>query len=177
MHKQHVRRSALSIAFAVAAAGGVLAQSGTAVKSAIRAQISTAVLDSLKDVTNRRIPVTCVSAFNAKVAEARAEVQSCLDIDNPPAGSPFAAFNAKSAAGQQVFCDDAVKTQPGKTCGDILVADQSKFCAINAAKAKSAAKLIESQCLACESKRTQIEQLKAQLSALEKDVATTCVGK
>jgi hypothetical protein len=173
----HLKRSALSIGFAVAAAAVVLAQNGSAVKTAIRAQLSAAVTEALKDISNRRIPNVCVSAFNAKVNEAKTEVQACLNIDNPPAGSPFAAFNGKTASGQQVFCDDAVRTGGGKTCGEILVADQSRFCAINAAKAKSAAKTIEAECLSCENKRTQIDQLKAQIAALEKDVATTCTGK
>jgi hypothetical protein len=114
----------------------------------------------------------CITEYNAAVAAASAEAHACLNADNPPAGSPIAVFNAGSSFDQQKTCDKY--TQGGLTCSAGLLKDQQKFCAVNAAKAKSRAQTARVACcsgLAAQKKKLE-DQLKSVSSLLE-----SCLGQ
>ncbi len=173
---KNVRLASTLVAAVIGVSGAVLAQAPktlnvTALKSQVKSKVPSALEEAIRDLKAIKVAPPCQAEFDAAVREAQAEAQACLNIDNPPPGSPFDTFNKKNAAGQQVFCDDAERTHPGKTCGDVLIADQQRFCAINAAKAKARAKSIEARCLACEQKKKELADLKARIATLEREVA------
>jgi hypothetical protein len=107
----------------------------------------------------------CAREYNEAVKAAQDEAKTCLDADNPPAGSPAAAFNALNNTQLATFC-------AGKTL-DACVADvlkeQRKFCALNAAKAKSRAATAQQKC--CASFTEKKKQLEAELKAINDRLA------
>ncbi len=111
----------------------------------------------------------CAREYNDAVKAAQAEAKACLDSDSPPAGSPLANFNALSNAQLAAFCG----SQTLEACVAGVVKQQQKFCAINAAKAKSRAKTAQQKC--CSSFAAQKKDLEAELKAIN-DRLAICLG-
>lgn len=138
-------------------------------KAALRRATDAAIVDLRRDLPELKFEDPCAREYNEAVKAAEAEAKACLDPDSPPAGSPVAKFNALTNAQLAAFCGD--KTLDA--CVASVLLDQKKFCAINAAKAKSRAKTALSKC--CQGFRDRKKQLEAELKSIE-DRLAICLG-
>jgi hypothetical protein len=138
-------------------------------KAAIRKASDAALADLTRGFPELRFEDPCAREYNDAVKEAGIEARACLDPDHPPAGSPLAAFNALTNAQLASFCGD--KTLDA--CVASVVKEQQKFCAINAAKAKSRAKTAQQKC--CSAFAARKKELEAELKAIN-DRLAICLG-
>ena len=142
-----MRKNCMTIAL-VALAGVALARPAVAqpkpatfnpidVKAALKKAVDAQLIDFGKQFPHLKLANPCTTDFNTAVQDATAEHTACLDVNNPPAGSPLAVFNALSNVALAQKC--AGQTLDACVAG--VVQDQTKFCnrerAINVAKAKS----------------------------------------
>lgn len=138
-------------------------------RAALRKASDAAVVDALRGFPELKFEDPCAREYNDAVKAAQAEAKACLDPDHPPAGSPLANFNALSNAQLAAFCG----SQTLDACVAGVVKQQQKFCAINAAKAKSRAKTAQQKC--CSGFAAQKKDLEAQLKAIN-DRLAICLG-
>lgn len=163
------RNSLLSALAALTLAVPALSQPKTVnpadARSAIKRASDAALVDFRGQFPELKFEDPCAREYNEAIKAAADEAKACLDADNPPAGSPLAAFNAKTNTQLATFCGD--KTL--QACADGVVHEQKKFCAIQAAKAKSRAKTAQQKC--CESFTARKRQLEADLKAINDRLA------
>ncbi len=138
-------------------------------RAALRKASDAAVVDLLRGLPELKFEDPCAREYNDAVKAAQAEAKACLDSENPPAGSPLANFNALTNAQLAAFCGN--KTLDA--CVADVVKQQQKFCAINAAKAKSRAKTAQQKC--CSSFAARKKELEAELKAIN-DRLAICLG-
>lgn len=138
-------------------------------KAALRKASAAALVDFHRDLPDLKFEDPCAREYNEAVKAAEAEAKACLDPDSPPAGSPVAKFNALNNTQLAAFCGD--KTLDA--CVANVLLDQKKFCAINAAKAKSRAKTALSKC--CQGFRDRKAQIEAELKSINERLAI-CLG-
>lgn len=167
-------RSALLTALAAVLALPAAAAQPTVInpadaKIAIRKAGGNALADFHKQFPELKFEDPCAREYNEAVKAAEAEAKACLDPDNPPAGSPLAKFNALTNTQLATFCGD--KTL--QACADDVVKDQQRFCAVNAAKAKSRAKTAQQKC--CSGFAARKKELEAELKAIN-DRLAICLG-
>ena len=138
-------------------------------KAALRKASDAAVVDALRGLPELKFEDPCAREYNDAVKAAQAEAKACLDPDHPPAGSPLANFNALTNAQLGPFCGS--KTLDA--CVADVVKQQQKFCAINAAKAKSRAKTAQQKC--CSNFAARKKELEAELKSIN-DRLAICLG-
>ena len=112
----------------------------------------------------------CTAEYNSAVAAAQAESTSCLDANNPPAGSPLAAFNALTNAQLGAKCG----TQTLDACVADVVLQQSIFCARERAVSIAKAKSVLQRCCAPLSQHKA--DLEKQLADVNADI-NACLAK
>lgn len=138
-------------------------------KNALKKAVDLQIVDFGKQFPRLTLANPCTTEFNVAVKEAAAEHAACLDINNPPAGSPLAVFNALSNVALAQKCAN----QTLDACVAQVVHDQKLFCAreraINVAKAKSVLR----RCCGPLSQRKA--ELQRELAAIEADVQS-CLG-
>ena len=139
------------------------------VKAALKKAVDLQLIDFGKQFPNLSHANPCTTEFNNAVKAAKAEHTACLDINNPPAGSPLAKFNALSNVALAQKCAN----QTLDACVAGVVHDQAKFCAIEQAKDVSKAKSVLARCCAPLSQRKA--ELQKELAAIEADVQS-CLG-
>lgn len=139
-------------------------------KAALKKANDRLLTDFRKEFPDLRFEDPCAREYNEAIKEAEAEHTACLDIANPPAGSPYAEFNASPAA-TLTSCGNAGLSLDA--CMDKLAKAQTKFCAINAARAKIRAKLALRKC--CEGFTARKKQIEAELKAINERLAL-CLG-
>lgn len=139
-------------------------------KASLKKANDAALADFRRQFPELKFEDPCAREYNEAIKAAEAEHTSCLDISHPPAGSPYADFNANSA---KTLTDCGNAGLSLDACMDKLAKAQAKFCAINAAKAKSHAKTVLSKC--CQGFRDRKTQLEAELKAIN-DRLAICLG-
>lgn len=139
------------------------------VKAALKRAVDLQVIDFGKQFPNLTIANPCTTEFNNAVKAAKAERTACLDINNPPAGSPLAVFNALSNVALAQKCGN----QTLDACVAGVIQDQTKFCAKEAAKDLAKAKIVLRRCCAPLSQRKT--ELQKELAAIEGDLQS-CLG-
>ena len=139
-------------------------------KASLKKANDATLADLRRQFPELRFEDPCAREYNEAIQAAAAERTACLDISNPPAGSPYADFNANSA---KTLTDCGNAGLSLDACMDKLAKAQAKFCAINAAKAKSRAQTALAKC--CQGFREQKTQLEAQLKAINERLAI-CLG-
>jgi len=183
--KQTLRNTALglatlSVVLAVPTMGSAQAPNKTQIQTIIKSKVPSALDEALRDLRGVRVGLpTCQSEFDQAVRAAEQESAACLNVDNPPPGSPLANFNGLSNIGVQQFCGSLT----GDQCAEKILRDQKLFCAKERAKDIAKAKIIRSRCqaeveqcndakAALTNARTQIAQLERQLIALRASLPT-----
>ncbi len=139
------------------------------VKSALKKAVDLQVIDFGRQFPHLTLASPCTTEFNSAVAAAKAEHTACLDVNNPPAGSPLAAFNALSNVALAQKC--AGQTLDACVAG--VVKDQAKFCALQAAKELAKAKTVLQKC--CAPLAARKAELQRELAAIDADVQS-CLG-
>ena len=138
-------------------------------RAALRKASDAAIVDALRGLPELKFEDPCAREYNDAVKAAQAEAKACLDPDHPPAGSPLADFNALTNAQLGSFCG----TKSLEACVADVVKQQQKFCAINAAKAKSRAKTAQQKC--CSGFAARKKELEAELKSIN-DRLAICLG-
>jgi hypothetical protein len=139
-------------------------------KAALRKANDAVLADFRRQFPELKFEDPCAREYNEAIKAAEAEHTACLDISNPPAGSPYADFNA-NAAKTLTDCGNAGLSLDA--CMDKLAKAQAKFCAINAAKAKARAKTAQQKC--CSGFAARKKELEAELKAIN-DRLAICLG-
>ncbi len=139
------------------------------VKAALKKAVDAQLIDFGKQFPHLKLANPCTTEFNNAVAAAKAEQTGCLDSNNPPAGSPLAAFNALSNAQLAQKCGN----QTLDACVDAVVKEQAKFCAKERAKEVAKAKSVLSRC--CAPLAKQKADLEKQLADITADLQG-CLG-
>ncbi|MEX2271688.1 MAG: hypothetical protein WD690_09470 [Vicinamibacterales bacterium] len=175
--KTHIVRRAVGFSALLgilAVSAHVLAQAPTkaAVDAQIKSKIASRIIDELSDIRKVKLGTgACQAEYDKAVAAATAGFQVCMNLDNPPAGSPMDKYNKHTRFQHDQYCGDLT---PGQ-CADKVLAEQHRFCAIASAKAKSLAKRIEAGCEAktkiCQNARKTVTDIEANIVRLEKELA------
>ena len=174
-----MRKNCMTLAL-VALAGVALARPAVAqpkpatfnpidVKASLKKAVDAQLIDFGRQFPHLTLANPCTTEFNEAVNAAKAEHTACLDVNNPPAGSPLAVFNALSNVALAQKCSG----QTLDACVAGVVKDQAKFCAIQAAKELSKAKTVLARCCA------PLSQRKADLQKELADVTAalqSCLG-
>jgi hypothetical protein len=140
-------------------------------KAALRKANDAALADFRRQFPELKFEDPCAKEYNDAIKAAEAEHTACLDISNPPAGSPYADFNANSA---KTLTDCGNAGLSLDACMDKLAKAQARFCAINVAKAKSRAQTAQARC--CENFTAKKKQLEADLKAIN-DRLALCLAR
>lgn len=138
-------------------------------RAAVRKASDAALADLRKEFPELKFEDPCAREYNDAVKAAEAEAKACLSPDSPPAGSPLANFNALTNAQLGSFCG----TKSLEACVADVVKQQQRFCAINAAKAKSRAKTAQQKC--CSGFAARKKELEAELKSIN-DRLAICLG-
>lgn len=141
------------------------------VKAQIKAKSAAAVTNSLAGLRGLTIGSECKAKFDAAVKAAEAEKTACMNVDNPPAGSPIAEFNAFSQLQHDQFCGDLSNGD----CADKVIKNQALFCAKDAAREEAKAKAIQKNCdaavKACKDATKAVATNTAAIAKIEADLA------